>query len=209
MHADPTDTAVAGLRLLVGPAQLHDRVNELAAELRGVYSDADRPVLVSVLKGATLFLADLVRGAGIDCEVEFMSISSYGSPQANSGTVRIEQDLSTDIAGRHVLVVEDIIDTGLTLNYLMRVLRAREPASLRVCTLLDKDVRRIVDLPIDHVGFSIPDVFVIGYGLDYAEEYRHVDAIFVADDLDALAADPACYAEILCCGGTGSLPTAL
>lgn len=198
MHAVPVETGVEGLKLLVPSDRLHARVDELARELRAAYAAGDRPVLVSVLKGATLFLADLVRAAAIDCEVEFMSISSYGSPHANSGTVRIEQDLSTDIAGRHVLVVEDIIDTGLTLNYLLRVLRAREPASLRVCTLLDKDVRRIVDLPIDHVGFAIPDVFVIGYGLDYLEEYRHVDAIYVADDLDALAANPSLYAEVLC-----------
>lgn len=204
MHAVPVETGVEGLKLLVPSDRLHARVDELARELRAAYAAGDRPVLVSVLKGATLFLADLVRAAAIDCEVEFMSISSYGSPHANSGTVRIEQDLSTDIAGRHVLVVEDIIDTGLTLNYLLRVLRAREPASLRVCTLLDKDVRRIVDLPIDHVGFAIPDVFVIGYGLDYLEEYRHVDAIYVADDLDALAADPSIYAEILCTGGPKS-----
>lgn len=200
MHIEPVDTDVAGLRLLIGREQLHRRVSELGAELREVFGAGERPVLVSVLKGATLFLADLVRAAGIDCEVEFMSISSYGSPQANSGTVRIEQDLSTDVAGRHVLVVEDIIDTGLTLNYLLRVLRAREPETLRVCTLLDKDIRRIVEMPIDHVGFAIPDVFVIGYGLDYAEEYRHIDAVYVADDLDALAADPRRFADSLCKG---------
>lgn len=206
MHADPVETDQAGLRLLVPSDRLHARVRELAAELSDHYGADDRPILVSVLKGATLFLADLARAAGLDCEVEFMSISSYGSPQANSGTVRIEQDLSTDVGGRHVLVVEDIIDTGLTLNYLLRVLGAREPASLRVCTLLDKDVRRIVDLPIDHVGFSIPDVFVIGYGLDYREQYRHVDAIYVADDLDALAADPTRYASFLCGAGPGRAP---
>lgn len=200
MHIEPVETDVEGLRLLVARERLQERVVELAAEVRADYGPDDRPVLVSVLKGATLFLADLVRAAGIDCEVEFMSISSYGAPQANSGTVRIEQDLSTDVAGRHVLVVEDIIDTGLTLNYLLRVLRARMPATLRVCTLFDKDVRRIVDMPIDHVGFAIPDVFVIGYGLDYAEEYRHVDAVYVADDLAALAADPKCFADVLCTG---------
>lgn len=204
MHIEPVETGVEGLRLLVARERLQERVAALGAEVRRDYGPDDRPVLVSVLKGATLFLADLVRAAGIDCEVEFMSISSYGSPQPNSGTVRIEQDLSTDIAGRHVLVVEDIIDTGLTLNYLLRVLRARMPASLRVCTLFDKDVRRIVDMPIDHVGFAIPDVFVIGYGLDYEEEYRHLDAVYVADDLDALAADPRCFAGVLC---TGPAPT--
>lgn len=196
LRVEPADEVAPGLRTLIPSPVLHSRVAEVAAELRAAYTGR-RPVLVSVLKGATLFLADLVRAAGLDCEVEFMSISSYGSPQANSGTVRIEQDLSTDIGGRDVLVVEDIIDTGLTLNYLLRVLRARAPASLQVCTLLDKDVRRIVDLPVDVVGFSIPDCFVIGYGLDYAELYRNVDAVYAVDDVGRLTADPACFVPFL------------
>lgn len=196
LRVEPGEEVAEGLRELIPSDTLHRRVAELGEQLRRDY-DGARPVLVSVLKGATLFLADLARSAATDCEIEFMSISSYGSSQGSSGTVRIEQDLSTDVGGRDVLVVEDIIDTGLTLNYLLRVLKARDPASLRVCTLLDKDVRRIVDLPIDLVGFSIPDCFVIGYGLDYEELYRNVDAVYAVDDPGRLGADPARYVHVV------------
>jgi hypoxanthine phosphoribosyltransferase len=192
---EPATVRTVGLRELIPAADLHRRVGELAAEVARAYEGL-RPVLVSVLKGATLFLADLVRAAGIDVEVDFMSISSYGSPNATSGVVRIEKDLEASIEGRHVLVIEDIVDTGLTLNYLLRVLAARRPASLRVCTLLDKDVRRIVELPIDFRGFAIPDEFVIGYGLDFDERYRNVDGIWAVDDVRKLESDPEVFVPV-------------
>lgn len=185
-----------GLEILVPPDVLQERVAVLGAELGREYADR-RPVLVSVLKGATLFLADLVRECPIDCEIDFMSISSYGAAKASSGVVRIEQDLSGSIEGRDVLVVEDIIDTGLTLNYLLRVLRSREPSSVEVCCLLDKQVRRIVDLPVRHVGFEIPDTFVIGYGLDFAGLYRNLDTVYAVRDTGVLEEDPACFAPAL------------
>ncbi len=187
------DPVPPGLRLLVSGADLHARIESLAGDLRNDY-EGRNPVLITVLKGATPFLADLVRAAGLDLEVDFMSISSYGAGQSASGVVRIEKDLSTDIAGRHVIVVEDIVDTGLTLNYLLRVLKARNPASLEVCSLLDKNVRRIVELPISYRGFSIPDEFVIGYGLDYEQKYRNIDAIYAVEDVSALVADPGRFA---------------
>lgn len=181
--------APPGLDLLIDSAALAARVRRLALELTEAY-EGRRPVLVSVLKGATLFLADLVRHMDIECEVDFMSISSFGSGGA-SGIVRIEQDLSGNIEGRHVVVVEDIVDTGLTLQYLLRVLAARHPASLEVCALFDKDVRRIVDLDIAFRGFSIPDRFVIGYGLDHDELYRNLDALYAVTDIEALVQEPA------------------
>lgn len=178
-----------GLRLLIDTARLQLRVRELAEELGHEYADKS-PVFVTVLKGATQFLVDLTRACRFDMEIDFMSISSYGASHASSGVVRIEKDLSTDITGRHVVVVEDIVDTGLTLNYLLRVLKAREPASVAVCALLDKEVRRIVELPIAYRGFSVPDEYVIGYGLDYAQLYRNIDAVYAVEDVEALVAQP-------------------
>ncbi len=180
-----------GLELLIDAATLSQRVAELGADLTRDYAGRC-PVLVSVLKGATLFLADLARHLEIDCEVDFMSISSFGAGGASS-VVRIEQDLSGNIEGRDVVVVEDIVDTGLTLQYLMRVLEARRPASLEVCALFDKDVRRIVDLDIAYRGFSIPDTFVIGYGLDHDEVYRNLDSLYSVTDVNALVAVPQRY----------------
>lgn len=186
----------AGIERIIATDELQERVAELAAAIARDY-EGMRPVFVTVLKGATLFLADLLRSCDVDCEVDFMSISSYGSGTSSSGVVRIEKDLSQSIEGRHVVVIEDIVDTGLTLHYLLRVLRAREPASLEVCTLLDKDVRRIVELPIRYRGFAVPDGFVIGYGLDFAGLYRNVDAIWRVDDVAAMRADPSVWVSDL------------
>jgi hypoxanthine phosphoribosyltransferase len=186
----------AGIERIIAPDELASRVADLGASVARDYAGL-QPVFVTVLKGATLFLADLLRSCAIDCEVDFMSISSYGSGTSSSGVVRIEKDLSQSVEGRHVVVVEDIVDTGLTLHYLLRVLRAREPASLEVCTLLDKDVRRIVELPIRYRGFSIPDGFVIGYGLDFAGLYRNTDAIWRVDDVAAMQADPTVWVPTL------------
>ena len=162
--------------VLVSSEDLHRRIGELASEIDGDYAGRDL-VLVGVLKGAVMFMADLMRELSAPCEVEFMAVSSYGSATDSSGVVRILKDLDTSIADRDVLIVEDIIDSGLTLHYLLRNLRARDPRSLEVCALLTKPERRRVELPIRYVGFEIPDRFAIGYGLDHAQRYRNLDYV--------------------------------
>ncbi|HEY8582666.1 MAG TPA: hypoxanthine phosphoribosyltransferase [Capillimicrobium sp.] len=159
--------------ILVQPDRLRRRVRELGEEISADY-EGRNPLLIGVLKGAIFFLSDLMREITCPCEVDFMAISSYGSSTASSGVVRILKDLDAPIEGRHVLIVEDIVDSGLTLQYLMRNLGARRPASLEVCALLTKPDRRKVDLPARYLGFEIPDRFVIGYGLDHAERYRNL-----------------------------------
>jgi hypoxanthine phosphoribosyltransferase len=164
--------------ILLTDAQIQARVVELGAELSRDYDGRD-PVLVSVLKGSIIFLADLVRAMEISLSVDLMEVSSYGALTESSGQVRILKDLSRPIEGREVVVVEDIIDTGLTLNYLLRYLREKGPASLRICCLLDKPARRLAPIEIAYRGFTIPDRFVIGYGLDYDERYRNLPYIGV------------------------------
>jgi hypoxanthine phosphoribosyltransferase len=164
--------------ILLGADTIAERVRQLGAEIARDYLSRD-PVLVSILKGALPFLADLMRATPIPLALDFLEVSSYGSSTETSGVVRVLKDLANPIEGRHVLVVEDIIDTGLTLNYVMEHLRAQRPASLKLCALLDKPARRIVPLQIDYRGFEIPDKFVIGYGLDYAERYRNLPFIGV------------------------------
>lgn len=164
--------------VLISEQRLQERVRELGAQITQDYG-ACNPLLICVLKGGYLFLADLTRQLGIRHGVDFMAISSYGNGTESSGVVRILKDLDSDISGRHILVIEDIIDTGQTLAYLLENLRSRQPASIRVCTLLSKPARRQVDLHVDYIGFEIPDKFVIGYGLDYAEAYRNLPFIGV------------------------------
>ncbi len=166
-------------KVLIPPDALQARISELAAEINATYTDADRLILVCVLKGAFMFLADLTRQLTVRHEVHFMETSSYGAATSSSGVVRILLDLERSIEGRHVLIVEDIIDSGRTLSYITRNLRTRNPASLRVCTLLSKPSRREMQVPVDLVGFEIPDEFVVGYGLDYAEEYRNLPFVGV------------------------------
>ena len=165
--------------VLVSEDQLRHKVAELGARLSADY--ASRPLtLVSVLKGSLPFMADLMRAITIPLTIDLMEVSSYGGAVTEtSGLVRILKDLSASIEGKDVVIVEDIIDTGLTLNYLMRYLRGKNPQSLKICALLDKPARRLVDIDIDYRGFSIPDRFVIGYGLDYAEFYRNLPFIGV------------------------------
>ena len=170
--------------ILVQPDDLKERVRTLGQEVSAEYADRDL-LLVGVLKGAVFFLADLMRHIEIPCEVDFMAVSSYGSATDSSGVVRILKDLDTAIEGRHVLIVEDIVDSGLTLQYLFRNLGARNPASLEVCALLTKPDRRKVELPIKFVGFEIPDRFAIGYGLDFAERYRNLPYVAALTDVDA------------------------
>ena len=164
--------------ILIGEEELQARIRELGAELSVDYAGRE-VLLVGVLKGAVFFMADLMRSLTIPCEIDFMAISSYGASTDSSGVVRILKDLDINIEGRHVLVVEDIVDSGLTLSYLMRNLESREPASLEVCALLTKPTRREIDVPVRYIGFEIPNRFVIGYGLDFAERYRNLPYVGV------------------------------
>jgi hypoxanthine phosphoribosyltransferase len=162
--------------VLVTGEDLTRRVAELGAEISRDYEGRDL-VLVGVLKGAVLFIADLMRHLSVPCELDFMAISSYGSSTDSSGVVRILKDLDAPIENRDVLIVEDIIDSGLTLQYLLRTLKARNPGSLEVCALLTKPERRRVDLPTRYVGFEIPNRFAIGYGLDHKQQYRNLEYV--------------------------------
>jgi hypoxanthine phosphoribosyltransferase len=168
--------------ILVQPDELKQRVRSLGEAVSAEYGDRDL-LLIGVLKGAVFFLADLMRCISIPCEVDFMAVSSYGSATDSSGVVRILKDLDTPIEDRHVLIVEDIVDSGLTLQYLLRNLGAREPASLEVCALLTKPDRRKVELPTRYVGFEIPDKFAIGYGLDVGERYRNLPYVAALTDV--------------------------
>ncbi len=160
--------------ILLTEEEIADKVAELGARIGADYADR-RLTLVSVLKGSLPFMADLMRAIPVPVRIDLMEVSSYGGTTTeSSGLVRILKDLSATIEGEEVLIVEDIIDTGLTLNYLVRYLRGKNPRSLRICTLLDKPARRLVDIPVDYVGFTIPDQFVVGYGLDYGEYYRNL-----------------------------------
>lgn len=164
--------------ILISEEQIRQRTRELAQEISRDYKSKDL-LLICVLKGGIVFLVDLMRHLTIPHSVDFMAISSYGASTESSGVVRILKDLDDPIAGRNVLIVEDIIDTGHTLDYLTRILNERNPASLRICTLLDKQERREVDIPVDYVGFKIPNKFVIGYGLDFGELYRNLPFVGV------------------------------
>ena len=164
--------------ILLTHEQIQSRVAELGAQLAADYAERE-PVLVSVLKGSIIFLADLVRAMPVQVSLDLMELSSYGASTQSSGQVRILKDLSGPIRGRDVIVVEDIIDTGLTLNYLLKYLNDRGPSSVRICCLLDKPARRLAEIDIGYRGFTIPDRFVIGYGLDYDERYRNLPYIGV------------------------------
>jgi hypoxanthine phosphoribosyltransferase len=169
--------------ILIDESALQSRIAELGEEISAFYSAERRdPLLVGVLKGAVFFMSDLMRHLTVPCEVDFMAISSYGAATDSSGVVRILKDLDINIEGRHVLVVEDIIDSGLTLSYLIRNLESREPASLEVAALLTKPARREIEVPVRWVGFEIPNRFVIGYGLDFAERYRNLPYVGVLSD---------------------------
>lgn len=172
------------LEVLVTTEQLQNRINELGAEIARDYAGKN-PLLIGVLKGACTFLSDLMRAADIQLGIEFMAISSYGASMRTSGEVRILKDLDVAIEGRHILVVEDIVDTGLTLNYLLANLKSRGAASVKLAALLDKFERREKEVPIDYLGFQIPDKFVVGYGLDFAERYRNLPFIGVVKDPNA------------------------
>ncbi len=160
-------------RVLLTEERLAAKVAELAQQLREDYAGKN-PVLIGILTGSFVFMTDLIRALAMDLTVDFMAVSSYEDGTVSSGKVRLLKDCSHDISGRHVLIVEDIIDTGLTLEHMVQILRDRKPASLRICCLLDKPSRRRVEVELDYVGFEIPDEFVVGYGLDFAEKYRNL-----------------------------------
>jgi hypoxanthine phosphoribosyltransferase len=189
MNQVKNELSAAVSEILIDEETLHGRIAELGAQISDDYRGEDL-LLIGVLKGAIFFMADLMRSIDIPCEVDFMAISSYGAGIDSSGVVRILKDLDVSIEGRNVLVVEDIVDSGLTLSYLLRNLEAREPASLEVCALLTKPERRENDVACRYVGFEIPNRFVIGYGLDFAERYRNLPFVGVLrDELAAQAED--------------------
>jgi len=181
----------AAARQLIGPDQIRATVRRLGRELSEAYPDG--VLLVGVLKGSVPFIADLIRAIDVEVRVDFLAISAYAE---GTGRVRIVKDLETDIWGRDVVLVEDLVDTGLTATYVLGELRRRGPRTVEVCTLLDKAVRRLVPVPLRFVGFEIGDEFVIGYGMDFGERYRNLDGI-VAADLHALRADPDAHVEAL------------
>lgn len=164
--------------ILISTEDIQRRTRQLGEAISRDYAGEGEVFLVGVLKGAWVFLADLARQITVPATFDFMAVSSYGASTKTSGVVQIIKDIEEPIEGRHVIVVEDIVDTGLTLSYLVEMLKTRRPASLKVCVLLDKPERRQVDVALDYVGFQIPDAFVVGYGLDYAGQYRHVPYVF-------------------------------
>ncbi len=168
-------------KVLYSEKELSEVVAALGAQISEDYKDR-KLLMVSVLKGSVVFMADLMRAVTVPCEIDFMAVSSYGDKTKSSGTVRILKDLDRDISGYDVLLVEDILDSGKTLNYLMDVLYARNPSSIRICTLFDKPERREVDIYADYKGLSVPDEFIVGYGLDFSEKYRNLPYIGVLKD---------------------------
>ena len=162
--------------VLFSEEELAKRVDEIAKAIEKDY-EGKEIMLISVLRGSFVFMADLCRRIDLPCTIDFMSVSSYGKGTSSSGQVQITKDLSSDISGKHIIVVEDILDSGNTLSYLLKLLEQRKPASIRLCTLLDKPDRRVKPVEVHYSGFSIPDAFVVGYGLDYAEQYRNLPYI--------------------------------
>ena len=166
-------------RVLLSESELAARVAELGARITADYRDSGDLLLIGVLKGCAVFMVDLARAIDLPVSIDFIAVASYGASTESSGVVRLLKDLEVDLGGRHVLIVEDIIDSGLTLAYLREQLLRRNPASLRICTLLNKPERRTADVPVEYIGFDIPNEFVVGYGLDYAERYRNLPFVGV------------------------------
>jgi hypoxanthine phosphoribosyltransferase len=175
--------------VLFGREEIRRRIEEVGRSITGDY-EGRAPVMISVLKGGSVFLGDLIREIGLPLSIDYMSISRYGGATESMGRVRIVKDLDADIGDRDVIIVEDIVDTGLTLGYLISVLESRNPASIQVCALLDKSARRIAPREIRYRGFECPDVYVVGYGLDFQERYRNIPDLLAVQDFAALEADP-------------------
>lgn len=182
--------------VLFGREDIRRRIEELGRTITGDY-EGRAPVLISVLKGGSVFLADLIRAIALPLSIDYMSISRYGGATESMGRVRIVKDLDDDIGARDVIVVEDIVDTGLTLGYLISILESRNPASVQVCALLDKTARRIAPLEIRYRGFECPDVFVVGYGLDFRERYRNIPDLLAVQSFSSLEEDPDLLLEYL------------
>lgn len=162
--------------ILLSEAQISDKISEMARQIREDYAEKN-PLFLGILKGSFIFMADLVRKVDLPCEVDFMAVSSYGNKSETTGAVTITKDLNVDIEGRDLIIVEDILDSGLTLSYLVKYLANRKPKSIKICTLLDKPARRKAPVKANYSGFEIPDAFVVGYGLDFAEKYRNLPYI--------------------------------
>jgi hypoxanthine phosphoribosyltransferase len=169
----------ANLSVFISAQQIHDRIQQLGRQIDEDYAGRGPVYLVVILKGACMFLADLARAMQTPARIEFMGISSYGRGKTSSGQVKVTKDLDVSIEGHDVIIVEDIVDSGVTLNYLLQLLEQRKPRSLRIATLLDKPERRMREVKVDYVGFQIPDEFVVGYGLDYAEDYRNLKDVCI------------------------------
>jgi hypoxanthine phosphoribosyltransferase len=169
------------LKVLISKEEIEGKVDELADELRRDYQDK-HPILIGILKGSFVFMSDLIRKLNIPVEIDFVMLSSYGSGKETSGKIKLLQRVKTPIRGRHVLVIEDIIDSGLTVRFLLNYLGRRKPSSLKLCTMFDKPSRRVVEIPIDYVGFTIPDAFVVGYGLDLDEKFRYLPDLCVLEE---------------------------
>ncbi len=165
-------------KVLISKQDIAKRISELAKQLDSDY-EGKNPLFIGILKGSVIFTADLLRALSIPCQMEFMAVSSYGNNTKSSGEVKLIKDLNVPIENRHVVIVEDIVDSGNTLSYLKRLLMQRKPASVKIITLLDKPSRRKVELVPEYCGFSIPDEFVVGYGLDYNEDYRAFDEVYI------------------------------
>ena len=165
-------------RIFFSANELQEKVKELGAQITRDYEGKD-PLFVGVLKGSFVFMADLMRAVDLYCDIDFMAVSSYGSGTTTTGAVKINKDLTYNVEGRHIILIEDILDSGVTLSYLKKYIEARKPASVSICTLLDKPARRKADINADYVGFECPDAFIVGYGLDYAERYRNLPCIGV------------------------------
>lgn len=163
-------------KVLISEEEIQAKIRELGVTLTEEYRDKN-PIFLGILKGVIVFFADMIRAVPIPCEIDLIAVSSYGAGTVSSGKIKMEKDLSLDLEGRHVVILEDIIDSGRTLSYTIDYLKSKNPASLKICTLLDKPARRQVDLEADYIGFTVPDEFLIGYGLDYAEHYRNLPYI--------------------------------
>ena len=168
--------------ILYSEKQIHEIVQRIGDQISRDYADKDL-MMISVLKGSLIFMADLMRAISVPCSIDFLSVSSYGSGTTTTGEVRILKDLDTSLEGKDVLVVEDILDSGMTLSFLLNSLQARHPRSIRLCTFLDKPERRRVDIKADYIGVQVPDKFIVGYGLDYAEKYRNLPDVCVIEEL--------------------------
>ena len=165
-------------RILLSEEQIRARIQELGQQLTADYREKN-PIFVGILKGVVVFFADMIRAIPIDCQIDFMAVSSYGGGTESSGKIQVKKDLSADIEGRHVVILEDILDTGLTLRHTVDYLMTKHPASLKICTLLDKPDRRKAEIQADYIGFTVPNLFVVGYGLDFDERYRNLPYIGV------------------------------